>query len=311
VGQDQRINVIADEADWYRVGATVRGVLNRRITYFFDEQIFTTNWVRPEKLSDYQIRKNLFIIASLSDTSYKHGDKPGAEMLRTIMSQARFDSLRRAKVEVIFLRDFWAHDQLVAVAAATEGELLGPLLESTMEQVYEFFDKGLDERRKKHVYREGRMRLDHLKRRFGWSIEIPSNFEIVNEDPAGHFYHFMRAYPDRSVFVYWENRPRTDMADSSLVALRERVAAKYYEGESVNYDYTSVESVEFAGHSAKKINGLWENNELVLGGNFFSYCFNTEDRFYMVDAKLFASGMDKEPWLRELGIITATFKVGR
>jgi hypothetical protein len=311
VGRDRRINVIADEADWYRSGVAVRGVLNRRITIFFEEQIFNANWVRPEKFDDHRNRKNLFIVASLRDTSYKLGDKKGAELLKSIMSPARFDSLARAGAEMIYLRDFWAAGQLVVIAAATEGELLAKLLQENMEAVYQFFDEGLDERVRGHLFRKGKLRLDNLRRRFGWVIDIPSNYKLVTEDPAGHFYRFMRHYPDRSIFVYWETRPRTEMADSALVHLRERLAGSYYDGEEINRERTTVQSTEFAGFTGKMINGNWENNELILGGDFFSYCINTDDRFYMVDAKLFASGMDKEPWLRQLRIVTSTFKVGR
>jgi hypothetical protein len=101
------------------------------------------------------------------------------------------------------------------------------------------------------------------------------------------------------------------MSGDSLVALRGKLGARYYDGEELKLDWTTVQPAEFAGYEGLKIDGRWENNELVHGGKFFSYCINTEDRFYMVDARLFAPGLEKEPWLRQLRIVATTFQIGR
>jgi hypothetical protein len=70
----------------------------------------------------------------------------------------------------------------------------------------------------------------------------------------------------------------------------------------------------FLEWEALRVTGLWQNQTaqagFAAGGPFRTYCFFDPGtkRLYMVDIAVFAPGMSKEPYLRQLDIIAHTFR---
>ncbi|MCG8606832.1 DUF4837 family protein, partial [bacterium] len=115
----------------------------------------------------------------------------------------------------------------------------------------------------------------------------------------------------RWLFVHWvEGMDPGTIEPDWIVKTRNRMTRKFYEGDSINEDYTNSREVEFLGRRALMLEGLWENVPKVVGGPFRNYTFYDEksDRVYMIDVAVFNPGGKKEPFLRQLDIMARTFR---
>jgi len=90
---------------------------------------------------------------------------------------------------------------------------------------------------------------------------------------------------------------------------RDRVGRDLYDGDRIVREHTRAKEVDFAGRRGLRLAGLWENRSLNVGGPFRTYSFYDEGagRRYMVDAAVFAAGVEKEPYLRQADLIAGTF----
>jgi hypothetical protein len=69
--------------------------------------------------------------------------------------------------------------------------------------------------------------------------------------------------------------------------------------------------VDFQGRYAIQLDGVWENLKHNIGGPFRSYGFydESDQRIYLVDYSVFAPGLKKWPFMRQLEAMARTFKV--
>jgi hypothetical protein len=95
-----------------------------------------------------------------------------------------------------------------------------------------------------------------------------------------------------------------------VINTRNRLTSKFYEKDRVEDHFLENANVMFAGRPAYLVKGLWANDEKVTGGPFRNYSFYDSDskRIYMVDTAVWHPSGEKAPYLRQVDLMSQTFK---
>ncbi|GEM_PF-581447 len=123
-----------------------------------------------------------------------------------------------------------------------------------------------------------------LMKKYGFALDLPNGYAYAVKESS--FVCLAKHYPDRFMFIYVENKPH-ELDPDSLMALRDSLTARYYEGDYILKDLCVVESDTFLGYNAVKVTGPWQNDKNVMGGPFRFYAFNRGGKFYMVDVAVY------------------------
>ena len=141
--------------------------------------------------------------------------------------------------------------------------------------------------------------------KYGFTFDFPMGWAYVVQDT--NFVSIAKHYPDRFMFFYHENAPRLFDADE-IIRLRNKLTAKYYDGDYVYKEHLRVKDTTFVGQPAIKIFGIWQNDKEYLGGPFETIAFNLNDNFYMFDMGVFAPDRnEKLQFIIRMEIILSSF----
>jgi hypothetical protein len=168
------------------------------------------------------------------------------------------------------------------------------------------------EQMRQAVYVEGadRQASDRLEEKYSFSVEVPRRWQVREEFADRGFVYLFAHYPDRSVFVYWADSTRP-LEPESLAALRDLVTGRFYDGDSIDAEFTCVDTVEFMARPAVRLRGVWKNDRETIGGPFVTYAFNHQGRFYMVDGLVFDPGRKKLDHLLQVEAVVRSFTPAR
>jgi hypothetical protein len=212
---------------------------------------------------------------------------------------------------LFLIRDKWAVGQLVAVLAAPDAGSLLQAIEENTPRLYEAFERAAVENTKRILLKK-EVQEDtarYLKREYGWSIMVPDQFEVV-EDRENRIILFRTVEPARMILVHWIDGFEGELNADGSIALRDNLGWTVYDEDYVERDMTTASQSTFLGREAIKMVGVWQNEKHMNGGPFRAYCFLEGDRLYLVDVLVYAPGLDKIPFLRELEAIALTFTAG-
>lgn len=216
------------------------------------------------------------------------------------------DSFALYKIE-----DPWAKKQklLVFVARDTTALLLG--LKAVREKIYETFKYQLLERLEAMTYESGTdAKLAKEIEKFGFKVKVPRYWLLDKSHAEERFIWIHTHEPDRSIFVYWEPNERADLSRRAMIGLRDSLTRRFYQGDYLDSVFLSAGPSYFRGQNALEIEGVWQNDSMMIGGPMKAYAFNEDGRFYMVDAMLFYPAAPKKKlfWLNQLEVVIATFE---
>jgi hypothetical protein len=209
------------------------------------------------------------------------------------------------------INDVWAKNQsvLVFMARDTLSMLVG--LKAVRSKIHETFKYRLLERLEAMTYEKGEdEELSEKIQTYGFKLKVPKEW-LLDERYAEDNFIWVHAHdPERSIFIYWEDEEREDLSRSTMLALRDSLTALFYEGDYLDSTFTTAGPAYFRGNEAMRIDGVWQNEELIVGGPMITFSFNEGGRFWMIDAILFYPGpaTKKVFWLNQLEVILATFE---
>ncbi len=148
-----------------------------------------------------------------------------------------------------------------------------------------------------------------LLKNYGFTLELPNGYAYAVQD--SHFVCLAKHYPDRFMFFYIQNSPR-NLDPDSLMALRDSLTARYYEGDYILKDLCVVEADTFLGYNAVRVTGPWQNDKSVMGGPFRFYAFNRDGKFYMIDLAVYNPDVRyKLGFIMRLETIIRTMRFGK
>ncbi|MCB1161415.1 DUF4837 family protein [bacterium] len=284
--------------------------LSHPIEYVFEEENEFDVYVRDfEQFEHNRDRKNIVLYARV--------DRQGG-MLSRVQRLLGKDILARVRREgqlVLYREDLFARDQdvyfLLADGAAGEEQLftrMAPTLrdrmrDSTRERLRDYLLNG----------RENKGGGKYLLRRYAFTLRYPAEYRLLQERPDLGAIELHREDPSRVMGVFWQDwdGPAPTVADSTrLLAFRESVVDTLYHGDYLLPEANQFTAVEEAGRSALRLRGIWQNERDMTGGPFVTYFFLDEHRHRLLalDLLLYAPGMAKHPFMRELEALATTFR---
>jgi hypothetical protein len=146
--------------------------------------------------------------------------------------------------------------------------------------------------------------------RYGWTLRVPEEYGVEQELPEAHFVWMRKRTPDRWIFVWWGDiGPEEGVNAEWLRAKRDEIGARFYKGDRIAGEGMETSETVIDGKPGIKISGLWENPESVAGGPFRCYAIvdRTAGTVFVVDGAVYAPGIEKEPYLRQVDLIVQTF----
>jgi hypothetical protein len=305
IGSNHEVMVLADPEQRGRLEEIIRGIFERKVFTAQEENVFTVRWGSSEEFDFYKKWKNLVLLASF--------DRPGPtlELLDQLLSSEAREKVSRGEAFFFARQNVWARSQEVFFLVAEEEEVLAQKLKENRNLIFDLMEKGLNAKIEDMLYAKGEQtKLEkRLFQDYGWTIRVPMGYEVLRELPQENFVSLRKQQPHRWIFVYWEQTDDVALTPEGCIHRRDEIGSAFYDGDQIVTERTSAQEVDFLGRRAIRLAGLWENKSKYLGGPFRAYCFYDESarRRYMVDAAVFAAGVEKEPYLRQVDIIAHTF----
>jgi len=292
-----RLREITVASDWWElVEPVVRGTFQDTVFTPQPEPRFRLKVYTGKQFASYRLLRNVFLVGVASDTA-----------VRTVLG-ARADSLPESGYGLFLIPNAWADNQQLVVFAAAHESLLvrglesyGPRLSATFRDivlrnvVQAVYFRGRDEKKTGELYE-----------RYAFGLDVPKDWFLKQEHADARFVYMFAHYPDRSVFVYWQESVRP-LETGPMLDLRDTLTGRYYEGDRAERSYAVADTVEFLAEPALRLQGVWQNEKQAIGGPFVSYCFNHEGRFFMADGQVFLPGKPKLDQLLQVEAIVRSF----
>lgn len=231
--------------------------------------------------------------------------------------------------KITIQKDQWATPQLVInVQAPNEAEFIS-LLEESGDQIVDRINQGERERLMDYFksYQVPAI-YNKLKKNHQITLAIPKGYEIATDttnfiwissesaQPGQSRYAF---YSQQSILIYYyDYRDTNTFTIDYLVNKRNEFLKKYIPGPNPN-SYMATEDLlppifdefELNGRYFAEVRGLWKLENGAMGGPFVSLSTVDEERNRVVTVEgfVFAAGLDKREFLRQVESILYTLKV--
>jgi hypothetical protein len=285
-------------------GETLKSILEREIITVQYEKAFEVKLITTGDTKSDENRKNLILLDYL---------EPKSRLSGKILSLTRGDkaAMTAGDVNLETLDDRWARGQAVILIAAPTKVDLDSLLSRDADRIFQYVSDQVQARLDRSLFYAGEQEAAtrRLAETYGWSLRLPDGYNIDETYADQRVIKILKDQPARMITVYWEGGEWTDRAKSCLERKR-MLAYEYWDQDEIVDETLKISAGRFLGHDCTVLTGNWENKKYTIGGVFVTYCFRCDEcgQKYVVDASVFAPGLEKLPLIRELKAILASFK---
>lgn len=310
LGSLDKIIVIADSTQWVDIRDDVHAALDHIIYSPQPEPAFEILQKNPDELGALQRFPNLLVIGTLDAEQ---------EMQVLLDKLLTGDAISRVAQDSAFLfnkQDPWARQQLLGLAVSKDLPTLKKNLKKHGERLFNLYDEHLSANMLHTLFDhfEQKEITKMLMDKHGWSVRLQADYFVAVDSSDIRYVWLRRFNPQRWISVYWEPADDPSMLSKEwMLSRRDQVIRPMYDGDYI-YEkgviQTQEKVVNFKNRYAIRLDGVWQNDEHIMGGPFRSFGFYDENdgRLYMIDLAVFAPGRRKYPYLRQLEEIASTFK---
>ncbi|HHJ51976.1 MAG TPA: DUF4837 family protein [Caldithrix abyssi] len=307
MGYQHRIFVVADSTLWASIGKQVTDAFEHIIYTPHTETTFNVTPISLDKLNEFKTRMNVFLIGV---------EKPESEMTKYLeksLPETFKKGVDSGEYFYMFASDMYAKGQINLIMFAPDEAAFLKNLDKFKDVVYRTFEKKYYARLKKDMFEKGEQTdlEDYLAEHFGWKVRMQHDYFIAIQDVDNKYVWLRRMYPDRWLSV-WETPEDSSVFNlKGLVKIRNAMTRKYYEGDYVVDEDLQIDTVDFNGQRALKMQGVWRNDSLLVGGPFHMYALvdPLKSRTFFIDLAVMAPGKFKKPYLDQLEVIAHTFEI--
>ena len=306
IGEPDVLIVIADSTDWLLLEHQLRKAFAPEIATPQNETWYNIQHVLPKNAREFFDYKNILLVSLLREGS------PSLNLIKKMFSEQLVHAMQNGEQPVALKRNQWRKEQLLMLLTALGVKPFDEIIEFRGDELRGYFDEVFVNRQKEYLYE--RYEQKKLAKRFqeehNWSIRVPRDFIIIHERPDSNFVWLGRHLPIRWLSIYWESVDGQVSVDSaSAFRMRKFIGENHYGDIATNPDFVETEQVTLSGRKAVKIRGIWEHTNEAKGGVFIGYLLYDSDsgRLYYLDGQIFAPGMKKLVYLRQLDIVLNTF----
>lgn len=277
--------------------------LGREVVTVQYETAYDVTLITTGDTKNQDSRKNIILIDYL---------EPPSDVSKSILDLAagRRDDVRSGRSGIFHREDRWAMGQVVVAITAPTQDALRELVTQRSEEIFNYVETVVQARLNRSLFKAGEQPLvtERLAANYGWSLRLPPRYEVDEKYSTDRVIKIKQDKPARLVTVYWEDG-RWDDRGATCLERKRMLAWKFWDEDEIVEDALETSETTFLGSPAVHLVGTWENKKYVIGGMFSSYCFSCPEcgRNYLIDAAVFAPGLDKMPLMRELEAILVTF----
>ncbi len=262
------------------------------------EGVFDFLFAPDTAVKKFQRFHTLLLYGSLQD-----------EFIYTLLSPEARTATETDTNTLFRLDNLWVNNQLVIVLASAQPDYItrglqryGPIISKILQDNYY-------ERTKQSYYNDRiDRRISEKLRKFGMVLDFQRDWMIDSTFRKENFMIVHTHFPDRSIFLYRE--PIQDsLTSTSVISKRNDLTKKFYNGDYVLKELTTVDNVDFRGMKGLRMKGTWQNDSLVAGGPFLSYFFMVKDTLYIVDAIVFNPGERKSDYIMKNEVIMNSLEI--
>jgi hypothetical protein len=285
------------------------------------EAIFNMKWVDPRKLNFIlKQRRNLIFAMTLDQNS------EGAAIVRRLFTPASLEHIRNDKSTYVETQSnvFAKGQEVMFLYGRTEDELVAHVRKAGSSLV-EFFNVKERERLHTQILGAGQLKgvSNWLEKNFQCTITIPYGYKLVQNENDFVWVRQINPADDKDIFI--ARTKYTSLGQfkkDSLILFRNEVCRKYlFEDPDMPSSYLVTEllpyvpvrtrEINFNGHYAVEMRGLWRTNNKSMGGPFVSYAMADEStgKFYYIEGFTFSPSKSQREIMRELETILLTFRM--
>jgi hypothetical protein len=285
-------------------GQMLQDILEREIVTIQYEKAFQVKVVSTGDFQADRDRKNVIFLDYF---------EPKDDLAGTMLDLAKSDreGMLRGDLHMKTLEDRWAKGQAVILVAAPTKEELDTFLTEQADRIFKYVSDQVQARLDRSLFYGGEQEAAtrRLAETYGWSLRLPVGYTIDETYADQRVIKILKDQPARMLTVYWEGGAWVDQ-EASCVERKKMLSYEYWDQNEIADGTLQVSEGTFLGHDCTVLTGNWENKKYVIGGVFVTYCFTCEEcgRKYVVDASIFAPGLEKLPLIREVKAILASFK---
>lgn len=265
-----------------------------------------------------------FDLLNTSESSFKKLFKTFRNVL-----YVKIDKNRMSKGEITYHKNVWAKGQFVVNITASSRKEWLELFDKNQNKLIKYFNGKELSRRIAINNRKGKKEItDRIEKEFDFGLSLSPDaylasiddstvwIRVEKEKTKGGFKHQI----SQGLLIYV--LPYSDtiqFSTDSLLAVRDRYLMEKIKGSTEEaymvtadkYVVPRVSSLNFAGHYAKEIRGLWEMKNAYMGGPMYSMILLDEDRSRIIGLSgyVYAPQFDKREYLREVECMIKSIKI--
>ena len=270
------------------------------------QRYFSTDWRPLNEMSEYIYFPCTIIIADLNKND------AASHFVKGLLSEERLESIKKDTVAMFALPDTWRRLQMLVMVAGYDMEKLSSFVMERQGWLFNKFNQQYIERQSKYIFNQYEQKdlEKKLWEDYNWTLRIPSDYVVLREYPNRNFIWLGRALPYRWISISWAGGIKTEwLTANGLFNKREKIG-KLYQEIRTEERFLGHKFVKLGDRDALRMYGLWYHEDKARGGPFVTYAFYDEhsNRTFVVDMMVFAPGEKSINYIRQMEIMTQTFR---
>ncbi len=273
-----------------------------------EESLFNPDIFQANQLNFAKDYKNTILLLRIGDGG------PVEKTVHKLVSDETWNKLISGSGGMVQLNDPWSTYQTVLVVASKDRNSLSSLLTKKTAKIRKLFEDSSRQR----ILRRNRYNglnthlMNAYRERFGFSLEIPSEFQQNQLEPDGYpGLEMLQSAPSRGISISWLATEDVDwLMDQreALLVMRQEMGEKLHT-EDIIPETLTWQEMELGGRDILKLEGAWTSRRFAGGGAFWCYFIPDPQRQRVIclDLLVYAPGMDKMVMFRGLEAIASTF----
>lgn len=308
IGQYDVVMTMCSEEIYNRYLPQLKDIFEKKLLTPQTENEYTIIQGAWKNFESYKRWRTVLMIGILND------DSPTSHLVIRSLKPEAMKLVQINQAFVFQMENVWAKNQTVFFLAAKNDSILEENLHVYGERLFQLLDESVKTKTAQWLYK-ARERIGvekKLEKMYRFSLRIPELYQLSQEKSDSNLIWITTSAPDRWILITWSDVPtgKTITVNAhDAVIYRDSMAENIYQKDRINPKYTSAKLTQINGMPTIRLQGLWENDSLMVGGPFINYQLfdrNTR-RYYMIDGAMFAAGLEKNMYLKQMDIIMRTF----
>ena len=288
------------------------------------ESIFKIHWVDARRLN-YLLkeRRNMVYVLTLDQRSQ------GSAIIRGLFTPESIEKIKSDPTQYIrTASNVFSRGQEIIYLFGKDEQTLIKNLRANGHRMVSYFDQKESERMSQSLFKAGRMKgiSDILVKEFQCDIKIPFGYKLADKGKDFLWVRQINPRDDKDVFIARKPYASQDQfKKENLIRFRDDICRQYLFEDpaqpdtylltetSIPFVPVTADTINFKGHFALQLRGLWRTNTLGMGGPFTGIALVDEysRQFYYIEGFTFSPGKSQREIMRELETILFTFKTNR